>query len=242
MFLATAMELFDFEELTVSEWALREGIVLDALRAHAPEDWSDDPRAIRRASVFDLARRCNWPAAHSREVARLALQLFDGTRELHGLDDSDRELLEDASFLHDIGEHVSTDGHHKHGAYLVEHGGLRGFDPEEVHLLAAIVRWHRRGEPKTSEDRFGALDAADQERVRILVALLRIADGLDRGRTQVVDRVDVRVTPSLVLLGVRARGNVELELWGARRKRELFERIFGRELELTTHPAGSESD
>lgn len=242
MFLATAMELFGFDELTVSEWALREGIVLDALRAHDPEDWSDDPRAIRQASVHDLARRCNWPESHSREVARLALQLFDGTRELHGLDDTDRELLEDASLLHDIGEHVSTDGHHKHGAYLVEHGGLRGFDPQEVRLLAAVVRWHRRGEPKTSEDRFGTLDDADQQRVRILVALLRIADGLDRGRTQVVERVDVRVTPSLVLLRVRARGNVELELWGARRKRELFERIFDRELELTTHPAGGGAD
>ena len=51
MFLATAMELFEFDELTVSEWALREGILLDAIVHHDPADWSDDPRAIRRASV-----------------------------------------------------------------------------------------------------------------------------------------------------------------------------------------------
>ena len=86
MFLATAMELFDFERLTISEWALREGIVLDAVGRHDPADWSDDPRAIRRESVLSLCRRCNWPEAHSRQVATLALELFDETRELHGLD------------------------------------------------------------------------------------------------------------------------------------------------------------
>ena len=83
MLLATAMELFDMDSLTISEWALREGIVLDAVRRHDPADWSDDPRAIRRESVIGLARRCNWPEAHARTVARLALELFDATAEVH---------------------------------------------------------------------------------------------------------------------------------------------------------------
>ena len=239
MFLLVAMDLFDFDELTVSEWALREGIVLDALQEHDPDDWSEDPRAIRRSSVMNLARRCRWPEPHSRHVAALALQLFDQTQTLHGLGDEERELLEAAALLHDIGEHVSADGHHKHAAYLVQHGQLRGFSPRDVQVLAALVRWHRRGEPKPSEEHFAALDAEDREHVRVLVALLRIADGLDRGRTQVVDGIDVRATGDLVLVRVRTTGNVELEVWGGRRKRDLFEKVFGRELEVTTHPVGT---
>jgi exopolyphosphatase/guanosine-5'-triphosphate,3'-diphosphate pyrophosphatase len=74
--------------------------------------------------------------------------------------------------------------------------------------------------------------------VRRLDALLRVADGLDRGRKQIVDGINVRVGPELVLLHVHAPGDPELELWGARRKRDLFERVFDRELELTAHPAG----
>ena len=105
--------------MTVSEWALREGIVLDVIGRHDPVDWSDDPRAIRRASVQGLARRCRWPEDHSRNVARLATELFDQTSELHGLGPADRELLEFGALLHDIGEHVASQGHHKHGAYLV---------------------------------------------------------------------------------------------------------------------------
>ena len=236
MFLATAMEEFGLESLTISEWALREGIVLDAVGHHGVDDWSDDPRAIRREAVQSLARRCNWPEAHSRQVALLALELFDETQALHQLGPHDRELLDHAALLHDIGEHVSNSGHHRHSAYLVRNGQLRGFAPDEVELLAAMVRWHRSGDPRVT-DEFPLLDAEAIARVRMLVAILRIGDGLDRGREQIVYGVDTMVTPSLVLLRLRTRGDAELEIWGARRKRALFEKVFNRELELTTHPA-----
>lgn len=238
MFLATAMELFDFSELTVSEWALREGIVLDAIRRHDPEDWSDDPRALRRASVQGLARRCNWDEAHARQVAALALELFDGTQELHQLGAEDREMLEYAALLHDIGEHVSPSGHHKHGAYLIQNGRLRGFSPAEVQLLAAVARWHRRGNPSPGDEH----GLVDEDRLRRITALLRVADGLDRGRAAAVDGIDVRVGPSLVVVQVRTRRDVELELWGARRKRELFEKTFGRDLELTVQPGAARAE
>jgi exopolyphosphatase/guanosine-5'-triphosphate,3'-diphosphate pyrophosphatase len=228
VFLATAMELFDFDEMTVSEWALREGIVLDVIGRHDPVDWSDDPRAIRRASVQGLARRCRWPEDHARHVGALAVELFDQTAELHGLGSEDRELLEFGAFLHDIGEHVASTGHHKHGAYLVLHGQLRGFTPDEVQLLAGLARWHRRGEPKATDD----LPLVDVDRLRPLVALLRVADGLDRGRVGTVEHVRARIGPSLVVLDLETRDDAELELWGARRKRDLFENVFGRDLEL----------
>ncbi len=234
--LAVAMELFDFDQLTISEWALREGIVLDAVGRHDPDHWSDDPHAIRGSAVLGLARRCNWVEPHARQVAKLSLDLFDATVAVHHLDDADRELLEFAALLHDIGEHVASSGHHKHGAYLVRNGQLRGFAPDEVELLAAIVRWHRRGEPRVS-DEFPLLDAAAMERVRALAAILRVADGLDRSRNQNVYGVDAMVTPSLILLRVRAIDDAELEIWGARRKRALLEKVLDRELELTTHPA-----
>ncbi len=240
MFLATAMDVFEFDEMTISEWALREGILLDVIGHHDPADWTDDPRAIRRASVQGLARRCSYPEAHSRQVARLALELFDQTAELHELDAHDRELLEYAALLHDIGEHVAHDGHHRHAAYLVQHGGLRGFAPEEVALLAGLARWHRRGDPRSTEE-LGPLGSGGEERLRKLTALLRIADGLDRSRSQAVDAIDVRVGPSLVMIRLTRNRDAELEQWGTRRKRELFEKVFRRELEVTCHPSGSQA-
>lgn len=236
MVLAGAMDAFGFDQLTISEWALREGIVLDAVRHHDPTEWSDDPHSIRGSAVLSLARRCNWSEPHARQVAMLSLGLFDATAELHGLDAVDRELLEFAALLHDIGEHVASSGHHKHGAYLVRNGQLRGFSPTEVELLAAVVRWHRRGEPRVS-DEFSLLDADAIERVRALAAILRVADGLDRSRNQNVYGLDAMITPSLILLRLRTLDDAELEIWGARRKRALLEKVLDRELELTTHPS-----
>jgi exopolyphosphatase/guanosine-5'-triphosphate,3'-diphosphate pyrophosphatase len=231
-FLAVACDVFDVGELTVSDWALREGIVLDAVRHHDPDDWSDDPRALRRAAVASLARRCNSDTTHCAHVARLALELFDRTQTLHGLGARDRELLEYAVLMHDIGQHVSRRGHHRHAAYLVEHGNLRGFSPDEIEFLAALVRHHRRGEPKANEPRYAALDEHDRDRLRKLAALLRVADGLDRGRRGAVDDLEVEIGPQLVIVGLDTRDDAELELWGARRRRDLFEREFDRELEL----------
>jgi exopolyphosphatase/guanosine-5'-triphosphate,3'-diphosphate pyrophosphatase len=233
MLLHTAMDLFGFDELTVSEWALREGMVLDAIRRHDPADWSGDPRAIRLSSVLRLARECNWDEHHGRQVARLATDLFDQTIPLHGLANDDRELLGLAGLLHDIGQHVSTDGHHKHTAYLIQHGRLRGFSPYEVDELAALARYHRGGDPRRGHELFANLDDAGQEKVARLAALLRVADGLDRARASGVDRIAVELNGSRVRMHVHAsESDIDVDLWGARRKRELFERLFERRLEL----------
>ena len=149
-------------------------------------------------------------------------------------------MLEYAALLHDIGQHVSRKGHHRHAAYLVEHAQLRGFAPDEIEFLAALVRHHRRGDIKASEPRAGALDKPSRERLRKLAALLRLADGLDRGRRGVVEGVDVAIGADLVVLRLHARDDAELELWGVRRRRDLFEKVFERELEATVTRRASE--
>lgn len=238
--LVTAMHLFDMEHLTVGEWALREGMVLDAIRQHDPADWSDDPRAMRRASVLSLARRCSWDETHGRQVARLAVELFDQTDRLHRLAPDDRELLHHAALLHDIGEHISVEGHHKHTAYLIQHGKLRGFSPTEVAILICVGRFHRRGDPKASFEPYGSLGPDDRRRVTVLCGLLRIADGLDRGHASVVASIDVELHASThpadasggartgrVRIAAHTTGEADLERWGVRRKAELFEKATG---------------
>jgi exopolyphosphatase/guanosine-5'-triphosphate,3'-diphosphate pyrophosphatase len=229
--LLTAMDLFGLDAMTVSDWALREGIVLDTIGHHDDADWTGDQAQIRRSSVVNLCRRCAWDERHGRQVARLALSLFDQLGDLHQLGPAERELLEFGALLHDIGEHVAVEGHHKHTAYLIEHGRLRGFDPEEVAILASLGRFHRRGEPKASFPPFGGLDAPTRESVTRLVALLRLADGLDRSHLGTVRHVHAMTTKGgAVTLGIEADGDADLQLWGARRKRELFERVFDRPL------------
>ncbi len=239
----TVMELAGVSRLTGCEWALREGMVLAAV----PELGSppaDEPVDLRRRSVLDLCRRCRFPEDHSAKVARLALELFHGTAELHGLGAEDGELLEFGALLHDVGEHVSTESHEQHSAYLIEHGRLRGFTPEEVAVLACLGRFHRRGSPKTTFEPWASLGPERQRRTQSLIALLQVADGLDRGHGGPVRAVRVGSAVAavdgdgpVVRLEVDADGDIDLERYSLRRKGELFERTFGCRLELVEAPA-----
>lgn len=179
----------------------------------------------RRAAVFELAHRWRWHEVHGRQVARLAVELFDQAQSMHGLAASDRELLEYSALLHDIGEQVSVDAHHKHTAYLIEHSGLPYFSPEEVSVLACLGRFHFRGELKTSYGPYGAMPRDLRERVAALVAMLRVADGLDHTRRGVVS--SVALAPGRdASLRVVGSGDPELVASCAVRKAELFEAVF----------------
>ena len=230
--LQVAMELFGFDEFTVSEWSMREGMVLDAIGHHDAYDWVD-PRSMRRESVHALFRRYGGNEAHAHQVARFATAIFDDTASLHGLSPIDRELLEHAAWLHDIGEHIAVDNHDKHTAYLIEHGRLRGFPPEEVVMIASIGRFHRRGTPKAATYApMRQLSDDERERVTKLVAILRVADGLDRSHNDAVDVVTASVHGDRVALTMAGSQDTDLERWGVRRKRSLFEKVFGLPVEL----------
>ncbi|MEO2198590.1 MAG: Ppx/GppA phosphatase family protein, partial [bacterium] len=140
----TILKALDVSEVTLCGLSLREGLALDYIHRNRTkvakvEQYPD----VRRRSVIELAERCNYSAAHAGQVARIALSLFDQTVATHGLDRQEREWLEYAALLHDIGVHISFARHHKHSYYLVKHGDLRGFEPDEAAVIALTTRYHR---------------------------------------------------------------------------------------------------
>lgn len=229
------LEVLHADEYLLCDSALREGLVVDFASRNRPGiQLVDEFPDLRRRSVVRLARRCqvNWP--HAEHVARLALDLFRGTRPLHNLPNADGELLEFAALLHDVGFHIAASKHHKHAAYLIENADLQGFSAEEVQLLAQIARYHRKATPRDAHEGYAKLDGRNRQRVRILASLLRVADGLDRSYTQAIRGVRCVVTDravELVLSGAQdAKGEPEIEIYSARRKRDLFEETLGRKL------------
>jgi len=227
------------DELTVSDWALREGIVIDALGGRDRVELLDDPRELRRWSVLVLCRRSNWRQEHARQVAALAVQLFDETAAIHGLGPAERDLLEFGALLHDIGEHISRQDHDRHTAYLIEHGGLRGFSPQEVRILTTMGRYHVRGTPKLAFEPFAQLRRHDRARAVALTAILRLADSLDASHRGLVRSVRVEAEAGRPLtLVIGATGEPELEAWTLRRKQKMFERTFDVELALRVEATG----
>jgi exopolyphosphatase/guanosine-5'-triphosphate,3'-diphosphate pyrophosphatase len=225
-------------ELTLSEWSLREGILLNYIHGHPrslarAEAYPD----IRRRSVVDLAERCLYDEPHARHTASLAMHVFDETRRFHGLGDAERGLLENAAWLHDIGHHISYPGHHRHSYYLIKNGDLRGFAPDEIEIIANVARYHRRGHPRKSHPGFRGLPKPARRAVRVLAGILRIVDALDRSHRQVVRRIQVSERGGTLRLRCEAEGNCDLELWGVPGRTQLLEEALGRPIRVETEGA-----
>lgn len=225
------MKGLGIKELRLCDKAIREGMVYDYIarnrfRLKSEETIPD----VRLRNVLRLAAKCNYEKGHAEHTAKLALQIFDQTQKLHRLVGLDRELLEYASLLHDIGYHISFSKHHKHAYYLIKNAGLNGFSDEEIDVLALVTRYHRRGLPRKSHPEFAALPKHTRNRVSWLAGILRIADALDRSHFSVVDAVGVRVKKKRAVFSLSARNDAEYEIWDAKQKCDLFEQLAGREL------------
>ena len=217
------------DAFTLCDLALREGIVLDYIRRNSArirkvERYPD----VRRRSIVELGERCGYWSEHAQQVARLALNIFDQTRSVHGLSDREREWLEYGALLHDVGVHISYERHHRHSYYLIKNGDLRGFDPQEIEVIALIARYHRQATPKKSHDGYGGLKGSVRKTVKILSAMVRLAEGLDRSHAQALAGIDLYPRGDDYLARLRATGDAELELWAAHRHVAPLEGILGK--------------
>ena len=227
--LDTILRQLGADEITMCDLALREGLILDYVRRNRKEiALADRYPDVRRRSVIELAERCHYWPEHANQVTRIALGLFDQTRGVHGLTDRERQWMEYAALLHDIGVHISYEKHHRHSYYLIKHGDLRGFDPQEIEVMALVARYHRRATPKKGHPGYTELPPARRKAVKVLSACVRLAEGLDRSHAQVIDSVSLHDRGREYVLELHTSGDAELELWSAGRHAEAFEGLVGK--------------
>jgi exopolyphosphatase/pppGpp-phosphohydrolase len=183
-----------------------------------------------REEVLAFMQALEEEPHHVQHVAILALQLFDELEDLHGLDNQDRFILESAALLHDIGWSVSPDGsgHHRESARLIREHGWKHFDQESVTLTAQVARYHRKSPPDLEHEEFAALTPAERRRVQQLAALLRLADGLDRGHQHHVAGVSVEIQPDTLLMRLHTHHPCSREVASATKKSDLAAAVFHR--------------
>src|SRR5581483_6740540 len=138
-------------------------------------------------------KRYGFDQAHGELVASFATSLFDDMAVYHGFGERERLLLRSAALLHDVGDYVRYDGHHKHSYYLIQHSDIMGLTPDERAVVANVARYHRKSPPDPAHPNFRDLDKDARGKVRSLAAILRIADALDREHLGKVKSVHARV-------------------------------------------------
>lgn len=221
---------FGVKELLISEYALREGVLLDTIGRRRGGELPR-LRDVARRSVVDLMRACDEDPVHSEHVAKLALELFDATAERHGLGPEARALLEAGALLANVGLVISHAKHHKHSYYLIRNSDrLVGFTDGEIEVVAQIARYHRKSAPKGSHPDWELLDDADQQTVRVAAAVLRVAIGLDRSHQRAVAALRVEDHGDSLAIGLVPAGpeaDTTLERYAAEERAGLLAEVLG---------------
>jgi len=231
--------LAGLEDVLVPNVGVKEGVLLDLAEALSLESGAEDAqeKLIMDAAV-NLGRRYMFEEEHARQVARLAVLIFDQLKEIHGLGQDERRMLMVAALLHEIGIYISYHKHHKHSYYILANSELPGFSSHEMEIIAHIARYHRKSEPGSRHVTFTALKGDDQDRVQKLAALLRLADAMDREHLQKVQRIEARISDQQVTLRLVATSDLLIERWALKKKSSLFTRTFQRAVEFQTKTAG----
>lgn len=223
-----------FKRIRVSSHALREGMVVYFIQQNLERLEVISPHAdIRRRSVYEIGHRFRWDQKHVQHVTAMALQIFDACRPLHQLANHERELLEYACLLHDVGYYISRSSHHKHSLYLIKQADWHGFQPEEIDVMANVARYHRRSLPKEKHTAYRRLPEDARLLVRQLGSFLRLANGLDRSHFQNVVRLSVSLEPDGLEISAETQSDPQLEVWGGRRASDLFEDTFDRPVRIS---------
>jgi exopolyphosphatase / guanosine-5'-triphosphate,3'-diphosphate pyrophosphatase len=206
---------------------LKEGVLVDLARAHFfPPDFGVDAAAVTGACLR-LGRRYQFDEQHGTVVARFATRLFDDLVARHHLGPRDRILLHAAGLLHDVGDFVRYEGHHKHTYYIIMHSDVMGLTPVEREIVANVARYHRKSAPSVEHDNFKALSREARGKVKALAAILRIADALDREHRTKVSDVFGRIDGDTLVLGVQGGEDRALEEWTVTAKSGLLREALG---------------
>lgn len=221
------IEQIEIGSVLTSTFALREGVVFDTAQHLQDTAQYHHLVHLRAATIEEMCRRYCVERDHAQHVAKLALMLFDGLQPLHRLGDYERELLEAAALLHDIGYHISSDQHHKHSYYIIRNAVMPGFSSTEAEIIANVARYHRKSHPKRKHENFIVLPERWQYAVRWMAGCLRLAEGLDRRRQQRVRSLSVQLDGSAIYLVLKAQQDISIEVWGAQRRLALLEEMSG---------------
>jgi len=226
------MKELSLDSITITSRGLQDGLLVDYLSRMDSFPLLGE-LSPRQRSVIQLGRSCGINEAHARTVTSLVLELFDSAKEtgLHDFGNSARELLEYATFLHDIGSFISYTNHHAHSYYIIRNSELLGFDQKEVAFMANLARFHRKKTPKKKDPGIAELESRDRDILRVLATFIRLGESLDRSHAALIQHVRfVKAEKDSVHLEIVARGDCQLEIWGIENERKAFEKVFGKKL------------
>ncbi len=228
--LEESLEAVRAKKVITTDYSLRDGILEEELKVFRKHEKTH--LAFHFDDFYAKARRMGVTDTHLKQVTALTDTLYDRFRPLHKLKPEWKNYLKAAAILHDTGEAITPTRHAEHSYYIVKNADFPALEKWETDFIAELCLRHQGGKFELKDLPFKGKSEKDKERRHAfprLLALLRLADALDRGHKSNVRIKRVRLTRREVHLHLSGTA-VDLELLRVEQKKGLFEQVFDRKL------------
>jgi len=135
--------------------------------------------------------------------------------------------LQIGAILHDVGKFIQLKYHSKHSSNIIKETELLGLNQRELSIVASIVKYHSIRYFDFDEVEIQKLDQRDTLIISKLLAILRLADALDRAHSNKVTQIKLTLKEQEFLITAFASKKILLEKWALDIKSEFFEDVFG---------------
>lgn len=183
-------------------------------------------KSIVNSAIF-AARRFRYDRRHIAAVFDYSTVIFDSIKELHGLNDREKLLLQIACILHDCGKFVNLREHYEHSYDLIRRLSLPGLNSRELNIVANVSKYHSEMTPMPEHENYSTLDAEARVLVAKLSAIIRLGDSLDKSHLQKFREIDAQYSNYELVVTARSGGEAILEEWAFSQKADFFNDVFG---------------
>lgn len=174
------------------------------------------------AASKNLAKRYRGNSKHTTAVEKNALLIFDAIKEVSGLTERDRLLVQIAAILHNIGKFINMKNSDTATYNIISSGEIIGISHDERMLMAEISNIDNE------ENIYNKRDI----RLAKLSAILQMANALDRSHKQKIKNFILKLDENKLKLEVNYMGDLSLEILSFNSHRDFFREIFGIEFIL----------
>lgn len=174
----------------------------------------------------NIADRYHCNKKHVTEVSRIAVEIFDNMKKVHGLDKRARLILEIAAVLHDVGKYISMNASGDGAFNIIMATEIIGLSHKEREMVAQIVKYNTKWLPSYSV--FPEKMSREQYiMVSKLTAILRVANALDRSHKQKLQNIKLSLNKKELIITTDAIADISLEKALFSSKADFFEEVYG---------------
>lgn len=178
------------------------------------------------ASAYTISKRYKCNRNHIERTSEYALKIFDSIKKIHGMGKHERLQLKIAAILHECGNFINLHDGARNSYFIVANTEIIGLSHKERMEIANIIKYNRHYLP-SREKIYAELAGCNYVLIAKLVAILRIANILDKSHTQKIEDITVTLKGNQMIISARTYEDISLEAGLFEARADFFEKVYG---------------